>query len=126
MDLTGTLLKKLEPVSGAGKNGPWKKQDFIIEIPGDFPKKLCIANWNDKVDLSNYKEGENIHVYFDVESREYNGKWYTDVKVWKLERADASSTTPPPSSQREDPYSAPPNLQAPPLTVEDEVDDLPF
>jgi hypothetical protein len=125
MDITGTLLKKLEPVSGEGRNGTkWKKQEFIIDLPGDFPKKLCIASWNDKVDLDSFSEGENVRVYFDVESREYNGKWYTDVKVWKMEHGE--TTTPAPSPKKEDTYSAPPTIQAPPLTIEDEVDDLPF
>jgi hypothetical protein len=123
MDITGTLLKKLEPVSGEGRNGTkWKKQEFIIDLPGDFPKKLCIANWNDKVDLGSFSEGETVRAFFDVESREYNGKWYTDVKAWKLEKVDIASTT----AKKDDILSAPPNIQAPPPTIEDEVDDLPF
>jgi hypothetical protein len=123
MDITGTLLKKMEPLSGEGRNGTkWKKQEFIIELPGDFPKKLCIANWNDKVDLGSFNEGENVRAFFDVESREYNGKWYTDVKVWKLEKADTTALP----GKKDDILSAPPSIQAPPLTIEDEVDDLPF
>jgi len=122
MDLTGKLLTILAPVSGEGRNGTWKKQEFILEIPGDFPKKLCIANWNDKADLGSYKEGETVKVYFDVESREYNGKWYTDVKVWKMERPEGASA----AGNKDDALPAPPDYQAPPPSEADEVDDLPF
>lgn len=122
MDLTGKLLAILAPVNGEGRNGPWKKQEFILEIPGEFPKKLCIANWNDKVNLASLKEGETIKVSFDVESREYNGKWYTDVKAWKVEKIESTA----PAGSKEDDLPLPPDMQAPPPTIEDEVDDLPF
>lgn len=124
MDIQGKFIRLLEPVTGQGKNGPWKKQEFILEIPGDFPKKLCIANWNDKADLQGLKEGDEVKAFIDVESREFNNKWYTDVKIWKLERTAAA----PPAS-KSDAFGAPPDFSAPPPAPEDEVstdDDLPF
>lgn len=122
MDIQGKIIKFLDPVTGEGRNGTWKKQEFIIELPGDFPKKLCIASWNDKADLSSVKVGDEVKVYIDVESREYNGRWYTDVKAWKLETVSAVAA-------KKDDLSAPPDFSAPPPSPEDELsaeDDLPF
>ena len=42
--------------------------------------------WGDKIDQFNIKQGENLAVSIDLESREYNGRWYTDVKAWKVSR----------------------------------------
>jgi len=122
MDIQGKIIKFLDPVTGEGRNGTWKKQEFILELPGDFPKKLCIASWNDKADLGSVKEGDEVKVYIDVESREYNGRWYTDVKAWKLEKVGAATAP-------KDDLSAPPDFSAPPPSPDDEPteeDDLPF
>ena len=124
MDIQGKIIRFLDPVTGEGRNGPWKKQEFIIEMPGDFPKKLCVANWNDKADLAGLKEGDEVKVFIDVESREYNGRWYTDVKAWKLEKMGAS-----PDAPQEGTAAAPPDFSAPPPSLDDapsEEDDLPF
>ncbi|MBQ4475001.1 MAG: DUF3127 domain-containing protein, partial [Bacteroidales bacterium] len=86
MDISGKLIKVLEPITGTGANGTWKKQSFVIEYAsGQFPKKACFQVWGDKVNLSSFVEGEEIHVFFEPESREYNNNWYTDLRVWKVE-----------------------------------------
>jgi len=77
---------------GQGKNGNWKKQEFILETGDTYPKKVCIAVWGDKIDFKNFKMGDAVDVSFDVESREYNGKWYTDVKAWKVNAARAKES----------------------------------
>src|ERR1700712_4620264 len=85
MEITGTLLQLLTPQTGTGKNGPWKKQEFIIETSDMYPKKICLAAWGDKIDISKFSLGQTVKASFDVESREYNGKWYTDVKAFNLQ-----------------------------------------
>ena len=85
MDISGKVIQVLPLQTGQGKNGEWRKQDFVIEVPGQYPKKVCIAVWGDKIDASSLKEGKDVTVSFDIESREFNGKWYTDVKAWKIE-----------------------------------------
>ncbi len=85
MEIQGKLVEVLEPKSGKSSRGEWKKQDFIIETEDSFPKKICITNWNDKVDISSLKPGDKLNAAVNIESREYNGNWYTDVKVWKLD-----------------------------------------
>ncbi|MPM37915.1 hypothetical protein SDC9_84536 [bioreactor metagenome] len=89
MELSGKIIQVLEVVSGQGQNGTWKRQDFILEVPGQYPKKICITIFGDRVDQFNVKQGEEVRVEADIESREYNGRWYTSVKAWKVEKAGA-------------------------------------
>lgn len=84
MDISGKIIQFLPAQTGNGKNGTWKKQEFVLETGDTYPKKVCIAVWGDKIDIASFKTGETVNVSFDVESREYNGKWYTDVKAWKV------------------------------------------
>ena len=96
MDISGKILQLLPVQTGQGKNGTWKKQDFILETGDQYPKKVCIAVWGDKIDLGSFQPGDLVEVSFDVESREYNGRWYTDVKAWKIvnKQQHASAATP--------------------------------
>jgi len=87
MDISGKIIQLLPAQTGNGKNGQWKKQEFILETGDTYPKKVCIAVWGDKIDMASFKIGDALDVSFDVESREYNGKWYTDVKAWKVNAA---------------------------------------
>ena len=93
MDISGKIIQLLPAQEGQGKNGTWKKQEFILETGDTYPKKVCIAVWGDKIDIKGFKMGDTVDVSFDVESREYNGKWYTDVKAWKIEPATVANTT---------------------------------
>lgn len=87
MELTAKLIQVLPLQTGAGKNGQWKKQDIIVETSGQYPKKVCVSIWGDKINESQLQVGNSLNISFDVESREYNGRWYTDVKAWKVEAA---------------------------------------
>lgn len=91
LKVKGTVHKILEEQSGQGKNGPWRKQDFILETDGEYSKKICITQWGDKIDRFDVQKGEEITVFIDLQSREYKGNWYTDVKAWKVERGEADS-----------------------------------
>lgn len=92
MQLTAKLVQLLPLQTGNGKNGQWKKQDIIVETEGTYPKKVCISIWGDKINDAVLKTGSMLNISFDVESREYNGRWYTDVKAWKIEPAGAAGT----------------------------------
>jgi hypothetical protein len=85
MQLTAKLVQLLPLQTGTGKNGEWKKQDIIVETSGQYPKKLCVSVWGDKIDAKKLKPGNMLKIEFDVESREYNSRWYTDVKAWKID-----------------------------------------
>ncbi len=119
LELTATLREILPVQSGSGRNGPWQKQDFIVESGDKYPKKVCCTLWGDKTNmLQGLQAGSELKVFFDVESREYNGRWYTDVKAWKIEPAGQSSGGGAPSDD-----IPPPGDDD--LPVHDD-DDLPF
>ena len=99
MQLTAKLIQLLPLQTGTGKNGQWKKQDIIVETEGQYPKKVCVSIWGDKINENLLKEGTQLSISFDVESREYNGRWYTDVKAWKVEPAGAATTDKAPDDQ---------------------------
>ena len=87
MQLAAKLIQLLPLQTGTGKNGQWKKQDVIVETEATYPKKICVSIWGDKIDAGQLQPGNMLKIDFDVESREFNGRWYTDVKAWKIEAA---------------------------------------
>ena len=93
MQVTAKLIQILPLQTGTNKSGAaWKKQDIIVETAAQYPKKICISIWGDKIDKNLLQEGAQLTISFDVESREYNGRWYTDVKAWKVESAGSAPT----------------------------------
>ena len=127
MELTGTIKQVLPLQTGEGRNGPWRKQEFILQTEGPYPKDVCIAVWGSKIDGAPIQENQKVQVSFDVESREYNGRWYTDVKAWKVQAADAVSvppSAPAPSDEVPPPFPAAP--PPPPMPGGVGEDDLPF
>ena len=91
MELSGKIIQIIPEKSGESGRGPWRKQEYILETEGQYPKQVCFMAWSDKIDEFAIKEGENLVASIDLESREYNGRWYTDVKAWKVARADSSA-----------------------------------
>ena len=89
MEVTGKLIQKLPVQSGVSSSGNnWSKAEFVIETVEQYPKKICANLWGDRARaLDQFQEGSLITVSFDLESREFNGRWYTDVKAWKVEAA---------------------------------------
>jgi hypothetical protein len=86
MELSGKIVQIMPEINGNGKNGQWRKQEFIVETPGNYPKKVCITVWGDNIDQFGVNVGDQVNASIDIESREYNGRWYTDVKAWKMEK----------------------------------------
>jgi hypothetical protein len=114
MEIKGTIIQLLDEQSGESKNGTWSKRDFILETVGEYPKKVCLTIWGDKLPKNLYEVGNAITASIDVESREYNSRWYTDVKCYKIE-LDESKVTQAPSQ----------NVPAAAL-IADNKEDLPF
>lgn len=117
LKITGTVQQVLTEVSGEGRNGPWRKQEYILETEGNYPRPVCLVAWGDNIDEFGIRTGERITVSVDIQSREYNGRWYTDVKAWRVERE--SVTEEAPAMPAGEPFPEPP------LSDEDD-DDLPF
>ncbi len=84
MEITGKISQILPPETGQGKNGQWKKQFFILETMEQYPKKLCFEVWGDKVKVDSLTVGQTVKVDFDVESREWQGRWFTSIKPWRV------------------------------------------
>lgn len=103
IQLQGKVDQILQEQSGQGKNGTWRKRDFILEIPGKYPKKVCITQWGDNIDSNPIQQGEQVTVSVDIQSREYKGNWYTDVKAWKIVQGSGQQqgeqVPPPPSAE---------------------------
>ena len=92
MQLTAKLIQLLPLQTGSSKNGEWRKQDIILETDGQYPKKICVSVWGDKINANQLVVGNKLKIDFDIESREYNSRWYTDVKAWKVEVVGGAQT----------------------------------
>jgi hypothetical protein len=131
MDFEGILIRKCAPVSGQSARGQWSKQDLIFELPGDYNRKLCVSFWGDKVqDAAKINEGEKVTVSCNIESREFNGRWYTEVRAWRVQVANTTPAAQPAESPAAysggvPPISAP-EYSAPSTSPADDIDDLPF
>ncbi len=117
MEIKGKVIAILPLVEGEGKNGTWRKQMFVIETQDQYPKKVCIAIWGNNIDKFNVADGEMVNVGFDLESREYNGKWFTEPKAWKIDKEGQGSST-----SSETPFPS----EEPSIPGNPEMDDLPF
>ena len=87
MEIIGKLILKLPMQSGISKTGnSWQKQEFVIETLEQFPRKICANMWGERTAvIETLNIDDKVVMSFDLESREFNGKWYTDVKAYKLE-----------------------------------------
>jgi hypothetical protein len=84
LKIHGTVTKLLEPQTGESAKGSWTKQEFILETENDkYPKSVCIEIWGDKVEPP--QVGDVVICSINVESREYNGRYYTNVRAWKID-----------------------------------------
>lgn len=119
MEFEGIVYKVLPVVKGTSQRGEWVKQEVVFELPGEFNRKLCVGFWGDKAqDAGNLKPGEKVSVSINLESCEYNGRWYTEARAWRLTRQAAQPAAAPmpdmPPFAEEEPYA------------NDPADDLPF
>lgn len=122
LELEGRIARKMNVQSGTTARGAWSKQEFIFEYQeGSYPSQVCMHVWGDEKvrELDKYQVGDKVKVSFNLGSREYNGRWYTDVRVWRIEPAQVQ------------PVQAAPQMPEPPMPKEDDIpaapiDDLPF
>ena len=130
LEITGKLIQKLPEVGGTSKSGnAWKKQEFVIATEDQFPRKICANLWGDNIDqLAQVEIGDMVKMSFNLESRNFNDRWYTDVRAWKLEKAGAAAIpTAQPMAETGMPEA--PKIDEFPgdsLTATDDVNDLPF
>ncbi len=135
LELVGKLIKVLPEVTGQGKNGPWNKQEFVIEtLDSQYPKKVCMTAWGEKAnDLKQFADGDTLKATFSAESREYNDRWYTELRAFRLELAEGEAGPSAAPAPRQAPtQQARPAGQSQPAAMtfnsafDEESNDLPF
>ena len=129
LEISGVLIQKLPQETGQGKNGPWVKQNFIIETQEQINRKICVSAWGDRVDsLQQFAIGTFLKIAINIESREFNGRWYTDVRAWKIETVTAGAAPVPGAvpPQEFTPQSSPTDTNFNLTATDNTEDDLPF
>lgn len=121
MEFEGIVYKILPVTRGTSSRGEWQRQDVVFEVPSEFSRKICVTFFNKESDVAKLREGAAYTVSVNVESREYNGRWYTDIRAWRLQpkQAEVPGAGPMPDMP---PIAEEPSYASSPA----EVDDLPF
>jgi len=134
LELVGKLIKVLPEVSGQSQKGPWSKQEFVLEtLDASYPKKVCLTAWGDKVaDLKQFATGDTLKATFSAESREYNERWYTELRAFRIELTEGDGSAAPAPRSAPAQQQARPAQQSQPAAMsfnsafEEESNDLPF
>ena len=124
LELEGTIRQKMGVQSGTSARGPWAKQEFVVDFPdGNFTSQACFTAWGqDKVqELDKYQVGDRVKVSFNLKSREFNGRWYNDLQIWRIAPAGETQPSSPAYAGNQAPA---PTLDDMPADTSD--DDMPF
>lgn len=96
MEVTGKIIVAMPEVGGtSAKGNAWKKREYVLETLETYPKKVFFNFFGDRVDQFPLQVGQVVKISFDIDSREYNGRWYVDVRAWKAEAPDAAPQAAP-------------------------------
>lgn len=123
--IEGQITAILPETRGVGQRGEWVSQDFVLKTNDNYPKNICFTILGaDKIKEANIKIGDVVSIGVNIESREFNGRWYTSIKAWSVKRkfeAQAAKQAPPaPTPQPSQP------TQTQTSSSVDNTDDLPF
>ena len=132
MELQGKVIAVLPERSGVSARGvEWKSQSFVIETHEQYPKKLVFDVFGaERLAQFNIQSGEEISVSFDIDAREYNGRWFNSVRAWNVVHIDPAAAQA--ASMGAQPQAAPvggaqaPFPPAPASSESGSADDLPF
>lgn len=123
IEVKGRIEQILPVQNGTSKAGKdWSKQEFVVETEEQFPKKVCFTLFGDKLSLLNgLNIGDQVDVAFNVESREFSGKWYHNINAWRITPAQQTGGYDNAGFSTND-------MPPPPPSAGDEppMDDLPF
>ncbi|MCM1349019.1 MAG: DUF3127 domain-containing protein [Firmicutes bacterium] len=123
MEIKGKVIVALPEQSGVSKAGnSWKKREYVLETQETYPKKVHFDLFGERADQYPLSVGDDITLSFDIESREFNGRWYTSIRGWKVEKGTAAQMAPAPSA---DP-NMPPVPPFDPMAAGGGDEDLPF
>lgn len=85
MYIQAKVLRLFDIQTGQSARGSWKKRDFLVETIAKLPRKINLSLRGEAVDQFKFNVGDALKISIDIESREYNNRWYTEVKAWKIE-----------------------------------------
>jgi hypothetical protein len=126
MELTGKIIAVMEARGGvsARTGNSWKTQEYVLEVPGQYPKR-CVFNvfGEDRINQFNIQNGDELTIQFDIDAREYNGRWYNDVRAYNVIRGQQPVAGAPAAAPSAATSPFPP-AQEP--ASEGSSDDLPF
>lgn len=128
MEIEGIIFQVLPVVKGQSARGEWQKQEVVIEQPGDYNRKVCLSFWGDRVlDAAKLREGDKVTASVNLESREYNGRWFTEVRVWRIGQPQSPQQQQPQAVASSDaglpPIAEPAEFES---SESVDTDDLPF
>lgn len=128
MEISGKIIAVLPERGGVSKTGnEWKTQEYVIETHEQYPRKMCFNIFGaDKIAQFNIQIGEELTVSFDINAREYQGRWYNDIRAWKVERGTAGGEVPYQAAAPVAPMVNAPKVDTPNFSASNEADDLPF
>ena len=133
MEIIGKIIQVLPVQEGVGKNGnPWKVQAYVLETQEQYPRKVCFEIFGeDRIKNNPCNIDDLVTVSFDIESREFNGRWYTSIRAWRVQQGAVEAQQPAAevsAAAQPAPVAAPAaNVEAfDPAAGADESSDLPF
>lgn len=92
MEIIGTIKEVFEPQSGTSQRGnAYTTQTIVISYGDQYPKTLALTLLTKQVETYGpyLRPGQQLKFFFDASSREYNGRFYTECNVWKIESLQA-------------------------------------
>ncbi|MFI3278452.1 MAG: DUF3127 domain-containing protein [Rikenellaceae bacterium] len=126
MEFEGTVFQILPPASGTSARGEWQRQEVIFEMQdGAYARKVAVTFFNKPADVASLKIGGTYTVSFNVESREYNGRWYTNITAWRVQSKQSETASPVTAPDNMPPMPSEPSYSGTSSSAND-VDDLPF
>ena len=143
MDIVGKIIQVLPVQEGVSKTGnPWKVQSHVLETQEQYPRKVCFEIFGEERIKNNLCNIDDlVTVSFDIESREFNGRWYTSIRAWRVQQGDQTAAqpaaqaaaqpvaSPAPAAAAPQPAAQPApaaNTQVFDASADDESGDLPF
>ena len=100
MEVVGKIIQVLPIQEGVGRNGnPWKLQGYVLETFDQYPRKVHFEVFGeDRIKNNPCEIDQVVTVSFDIESREFNGRWYTSIRAWKIQQGDMTQAAAVPAA----------------------------
>ena len=120
MEVVGKVVQVLPLQEGVGRNGnPWKLQGYVLETIENYPRKVHFEVFGeDRIKNNPCAIDQIVTVSFDIESREFNGRWYTSIRAWRIQQGDTTQAAAVQPAAAPVPAAAPITTQQPPIANE--------